>query len=218
MKKWNLQLLADDGENSVIEAEEKAEQTTDNAAVELTEEQRAQIDKIATERTERATKNALKSYFQQQGLTEQQALEAIEKYKTEKAKELPKEAVKEIEEAKSKAAAESAKARQLIARAELKAKIDYNYKLAERLIDWSDIEVDDDGNVKNLDDRLAELEKEFPEIKKTKPTASANPTNTTATKTALDEYNTIKEQVRKNPNDQMLLQQLALAKAKLRRS
>lgn len=48
-----------------------------------------QLDEIATSRAERATKAALKSYFQQQGLSEQEAAAALEQYKKDKAARQP---------------------------------------------------------------------------------------------------------------------------------
>lgn len=48
-----------------------------------------QLDEIATSRADRATKAALKSYFQQQGLSEQEAAAAIEQYKRDKAARQP---------------------------------------------------------------------------------------------------------------------------------
>lgn len=48
-----------------------------------------QLDEIATSRADRASKAALKSYFQQQGLSEQEAAAAIEQYKRDKASRQP---------------------------------------------------------------------------------------------------------------------------------
>lgn len=48
-----------------------------------------QLDEIATSRADRASKAALKSYFQQQGLSEQEAAAAIEQYKKDKASRQP---------------------------------------------------------------------------------------------------------------------------------
>lgn len=48
-----------------------------------------QLDEIATSRADRATKAALKSYFQQQGLSEEEAAAAIEQYKKDKASRQP---------------------------------------------------------------------------------------------------------------------------------
>lgn len=44
-----------------------------------------EAERIATERSTRAESSALKSYFQQQGLTEEEAKQAVEKFKTDKA-------------------------------------------------------------------------------------------------------------------------------------
>ncbi|HCI73375.1 MAG TPA: hypothetical protein DHV42_02405 [Lachnospiraceae bacterium] len=48
-----------------------------------------QLDEIATSRADRASKAALKSYFQQHGLSEQEAAAAIEQYKKDKASRTP---------------------------------------------------------------------------------------------------------------------------------
>ncbi|MBQ8306956.1 MAG: hypothetical protein IJX90_12155 [Blautia sp.] len=48
-----------------------------------------QLDEIATSRADRASKAALKSYFQQQGLSEQEAAAALEQYKKDKAARQP---------------------------------------------------------------------------------------------------------------------------------
>lgn len=48
-----------------------------------------QLDEIASSRADRASKAALKSYFQQQGLSEQEAAAAIEQYKKDKAARQP---------------------------------------------------------------------------------------------------------------------------------
>lgn len=50
--------------------------------------------------------------------------------------------------------------------AELKGLTDYNSKLVEKLLDKSKITVEANGEVKGINEQLAELEKEFPEIKK----------------------------------------------------
>lgn len=48
-----------------------------------------QADEIASARAERATKSALSSYFQQQGMSQQEAEAAIAKYKADKAASQP---------------------------------------------------------------------------------------------------------------------------------
>ena len=56
-----------------------------------------QLDEIATSRADRASKAALKSYFQQQGLSEQEAAAAIDRYKKDKASRQPDTAAIEKE-------------------------------------------------------------------------------------------------------------------------
>lgn len=48
-----------------------------------------QLDEIATSRAERAERSALKSFFQQKGLTEEEANAAIDQYKADKAAKQP---------------------------------------------------------------------------------------------------------------------------------
>jgi len=192
LKKIDLQLLADGGENSATEPKgNQAENKTEAVAVELTPEVLDKIDKIANERSSRAANAALKSYFQQQGLSEEQAAEAIGKYKAEKAKEVPEETQKLINQAKSDAEKQLTKAKRLIAVAELKSKPDINYKLAERLIDWDSVTVDDDGNVKGIDEALKKLETEFPEVKRVNNQPGANPPKDTKTQKdrLIEQYN-----------------------------
>lgn len=54
-----------------------------------------QLDEIASSRAERAEKAALKDYFKRNGLSEEEATQAFEKYKEEKAKTQPN--TKELE-------------------------------------------------------------------------------------------------------------------------
>lgn len=63
-----------------------------------------QLDEIATSRADRAGKAALKSYFQQQGLSEEEAAAAIEQYKKDKASRAPD--VSAIEKERDEARAE----------------------------------------------------------------------------------------------------------------
>lgn len=83
LKKINLQLLAepaagDPGSGGTPPAATPpAAAATPPASVNFTPDQLAAIDKIAVERAERASKSALTSYFQQQGMTEAQARRII---------------------------------------------------------------------------------------------------------------------------------------------
>jgi len=109
LKKINLQLLAepaagDPGSGGTPPAATPpAASSTPPASVTFTADQLAEIDRITTERTTRASQAALKSYFQQQGMTEDQAAEAIRTYKDTKAKELPPSAAEAIAAEKKRA-------------------------------------------------------------------------------------------------------------------
>lgn len=185
----NLQLFAE--EENKQETGTKAENKTEDATVELTPEVLEKIDKISNERSQRASNAALKSYFQQQGLSEDQAKEAIDKYKAEKAKEVPEDMQKLIDAAKSDADKQMTKAKRLIAVAELKSKPDINHKLAERLIDWDEVDVDDDGKVQGIEQALKKIETEFPEIRKVNDQPGANPPKDSKTQKdrLIEQYN-----------------------------
>lgn len=109
LKNVNLQLLAepaagDPGSGGTPPAATPpAASSTPPASVTFTADQLAEIDRITTERTTRASQAALKSYFQQQGMTEDQAAEAIRTYKDTKAKELPPSAAEAIAAEKKRA-------------------------------------------------------------------------------------------------------------------
>ena len=61
------------------------------------------LDRIVSERSDRAGKAAMRSYFQQQGMTEEETNQAIQSYKAAKAKELPPEAAQAIAKEKKRA-------------------------------------------------------------------------------------------------------------------
>lgn len=98
LRKMNLQLLADtpDGQGSVDGAETTTESKSEE--VKFTPEQLTEIDRIASERSQRAQTSALKSYFEQQGLSQEQAEKALASYKEEQKKNDPAIVVKQMEE------------------------------------------------------------------------------------------------------------------------
>ena len=63
------------------------------SAVTFTPEQMAEANRIAEERAQRASGAALKAYFQQQGMTEDEAKAALDAYKAQKAAEKTPEQV-----------------------------------------------------------------------------------------------------------------------------
>ena len=63
-----------------------------------------QAEQIATARAEKASKSALTSYFQQQGMTAEEALEAFKDFKAKKAAQIPD--VEKIKNERDKALAE----------------------------------------------------------------------------------------------------------------
>ena len=95
----NLQLLADeavpDGQGSGVS--DGGETTAKTDEVKFTPEQLSEIDRIASERSQRAQNSALKSYFEQQGLSQEQAEKALNVYKEEQKKNDPAIVVKEME-------------------------------------------------------------------------------------------------------------------------
>lgn len=111
LKHINLQLLAepsaaDPGPGTPAAAAPATPPTAGaqpTAPVTFTAIQLAEMDRISGERSSRAEQGALKSYFQQQGLSEEQAKEAFTAYKTEQSKKVSPEAQALIEAANTRA-------------------------------------------------------------------------------------------------------------------
>lgn len=113
LRNVNLQLLAEapaagdpgsGGPPPAAPTTPPAAASTPPASVTFTADQLAEIDRITTERTTRASQAALKSYFQQQGMTEDQAAEAIRVYKDANKTKLTPEAQAAVEAANKQAA------------------------------------------------------------------------------------------------------------------
>lgn len=95
-----------------------------------------QLDEIATSRADRASKAALKSYFQQQGLSEQEAAAAIEQYKRDKAARQPDAGAIEKERDQYKAQLEERDNRDYLRDKNVKADdLDYVAFKAKQLMD-----------------------------------------------------------------------------------
>lgn len=95
-----------------------------------------QLDEIATSRADRASKAALKSYFQQQGLSEQEAAAAIEQYKRDKAARQPDASAIEKERDQYKAQLEERDNRDYLRDKNVKADdLDYVAFKAKQLMD-----------------------------------------------------------------------------------
>jgi hypothetical protein len=119
-----------------------------SAGVTFTPEQMAEANRIADERAQRATASALKAYFQQQGMSEEEAKGALAAYKAQKAKEKTPEQL--AQEAAQNADARIGAAKQTVLRLSAQAaasalgikpeRVPYALKLA----DLSGVEVGDD--------------------------------------------------------------------------
>ena len=95
-----------------------------------------QLDEIATSRADRASKAALKSYFQQQGLSEQEAAAAIEQYKKDKASRQPDVSAVQKERDQYKAQLEERDNRDYLRDKNVKAEdLDYVMFKASKLMD-----------------------------------------------------------------------------------
>jgi len=95
-----------------------------------------QLDEIATSRADRASKAALKSYFQQQGLSEQEAAAAIEQYKRDKAARQPDASAIERERDQYKAQLEERDNKDYLRDKNVKAEdLDYVMFKASQLVD-----------------------------------------------------------------------------------
>lgn len=191
MKKLNLQLFAESGsENSgANEANDPNVGGNDgNTGTATGNKQYTQedLDKIVTERTGRAEKAALKSFFEQQGLTSEEANSAIEAYKKSKAdkaeasKNDAKAQAERADLAEKQAKEAIAKANSMIikANAQIQAsslgvksnKLEYVVKMA----DLSKVAVDENGlpDEAAVKDAIEKVLKDIPEFKDSKENSS----------------------------------------------
>lgn len=99
-KKINLQLFADGGEGGTGAQGEAAGAGTGTGAQNGTYTYQ-QAEEIATARADRAEKAALKSFFQQQGMSESEVQQAMADYKANKEKNKPN--ISEIEKERDEA-------------------------------------------------------------------------------------------------------------------
>jgi len=130
LKRINLQLLAEPAPTAAnsgsggtppaaaAPATPPAASATPPASVTFTADQLTEIDRITTERTTRASQAALKSYFQQQGMTEEQAASAIAAYKSEQAKKMTPEAQAAVDAAQQQAQQAMAAANAILIKAD----------------------------------------------------------------------------------------------------
>ena len=130
LKRINLQLLAEPAPAAAnsgsggtppaaaAPATPPAAPATPPASVTFTADQLTEIDRITTERTTRASQAALNSYFQGQGMTPEQAQDAIKAYKTEQAKKMTPEAQAVVDAANTRATEAMAQANQVLIKAD----------------------------------------------------------------------------------------------------
>lgn len=119
-----------------------------DAPVTFTAEQMAEANRIAEERARRASGAALKSYFQQQGMSEDDAKAALDAYKAQKAAEKTPEQLAQEAQQTANTRIEAAKRALIRVSAQAAAvqlgvrpeRVDYALKLA----DLSGVEVGDD--------------------------------------------------------------------------
>ena len=108
------------------------------------------------------------------------------------------------------------KANDRLLQAEIKSLEGYDHKLVSRLMDKSKIKIDEDGNITGLNEAITELEKEFPQIKKSSTqTNSANPV-LPVSQTAQEEYNQALKDAQANPRNSELTKKVFLLKERLR--
>lgn len=88
-KRMNLQLFADGGDGGSGEPSGKAGSGNGSQGNTGATYSFDQAEEIANARAQRAEQAALKSYFQQQGMTEDEVKTALEAYKTNKEKQKP---------------------------------------------------------------------------------------------------------------------------------
>ena len=192
-RKWNLQLFAADtgagnsGTGAGADGESNAGQKTggegdgNQNAGEEKKYSDAELERIATERSRRSETAAVKSYLQQQGLTEDEIKEAISAHKTAKQQKKEEERKnlsalqQQVDDYEKNSAAITAAANARVISAETKVqaialgiksdRVDY----AVRLADLSKVAVGGDGAV-DVDAIKAALEQvvnDLPELKGT---------------------------------------------------
>lgn len=162
--------------------EQKEDTKPAPSAVTFTPEQMAEANRIAEERAQRASGAALKAYFQQQGMTEDEAKAALDAYKAQKAAEKTPEQV--AQEARQTADTRVSAAKQAVLRLSAQAaasalgikpeRVAYALKLA----DLSGVKVEDDMAVDQqaVTDALKKVLDDLPELAGTVvPTPAANP-------------------------------------------
>lgn len=157
--------------------------------VSFTAEQLQEANRIAEERAQRAAGSALKAYFQQQGMGEDEAKAALDAYKKQKAAEktpeqLAQEAAGRVEAAKQTLKQMSAKS----AAAQLGIKPE-RVEYAIRLADLSGIKVDDSMTVDQeaVQSALKAVLEVVPELAGTVvSTPAANPVSSNTQKQGID--------------------------------
>ncbi len=152
------------------------QQTADSQQVEINMEE---VARIGTERSVRAERAAITNYFRDQGLTEEEAKQAFEKFRTDR--EAQREAEKNdltalqkrVEEYERKESEILRKANRRLVRVEAKeqaialgVRVDRS-DYAVRLADLSKVEVDENGEVDEsaVREALEQILNDFPELK-----------------------------------------------------
>lgn len=108
-----------------------------------------------------------------------------------------------------------AQANERLLKAEIKSLNDYDSKLLDRLLDRSKVTIADDGTVTGLKEAIAELEKEFPQVKKNSPPPATNP-GVPGSMTLQQQYEAAMSEAYKNPRNQELAKKVFLLKEQLR--
>lgn len=195
--------MADEAMNTPTTEQAGAAAPNDTpAAVTFTAEQMAEANRIAEERARRASGAALKSYFQQQGMSEDDAKAALDAYKAQKAAEKTPEQLAQEAQQTANTRIEAAKRALVRASAQAAAvqlgvrpeRVDYALKLAN----LSGVEVGEDMAVDG-DAVAAALKKvldDLPELAgAVTSTPAANPAGGTISAIETHERGTVTERV-----------------------
>lgn len=115
--------------------------------------------------------------------------------------ELTDDKITEFQNRQNKLMSEKmAQANERLLKAEIKSLDGYDAKLLDRLLDRAKVTVSEDGTVSGLKEAVAEIEKEFPQVKKSAPPPATNP----AGQPPVDELKEAYEAWQKNPNNSAL--------------
>ena len=175
MLKPNIQLFAegDADPTNVNGGNNGGGEPGNNTSISYTQEQ---LDKIVGERTDRATKSALNSFFKQKGLSAEDANKAIDAYLDQKAKNTPDVAQLQSDLTTANSALLTARINQAAQLEALKQGVDLkSIEYVLKLADFSNV-TSDDGTIdaEKLTESISKVLTDVPQFKGTQKDDGSN--------------------------------------------